>query len=451
VLVGGPAAIAGTIAGWAATRRPTGRLLETLDQLPPGWDLLPPLLAAVVGVVLVVVLAAAWPAWRACGRPIAPMLRAAELGARPRGRFLPSGSIGLGMRMVVSRPVRTLSTAAVLAASAAVVLLMLSLATLLGSLERDPGAIGKRYQLTARASAARLPLIRSLPGVAAAAQRFSVTVADSYQLGQTFQLVAYCGDRLRFEAAPLQSGRRAQHPGEAEIGVGLATALGLRPGATMAAQFPDGDEARYSVVGVVNALDNDGRIAYVQPSRRICAFHGGVTVVQLAPGAGRSQVAGELGRSGFSAAPVAAITTSNASFLATLVAMLRTLAVVDGLVCLYAVAQMLALMARERRPAMAVLRACGAGSRQLISVFAGAALLVCSIAAPAAVLLERTVLGPATAHLATDYADVSLSASSIEIGMTVVGLAAIVLAAATLVGQAAVRHPIVAGLRDERG
>ena len=58
--------------------------------------------------------------------------------------------------MVVSRPVRTLATAAVLAASCAVILLMLALATTLDSLESDPGVLGKRYQLTARGSASTL-------------------------------------------------------------------------------------------------------------------------------------------------------------------------------------------------------------------------------------------------------------------------------------------------------
>src|SRR5919197_5254644 len=115
------------------------------------------------------------------------MLGSAELGARPRARFVGAGWIGLGVRMMASRPVRTLATAAVLAASAAVVLLMLALASLLDALEHDPGSVGKRYQLTAHGSAPGLDRIAALPGVAAAAQRFTVDVADSYQLGETFQ------------------------------------------------------------------------------------------------------------------------------------------------------------------------------------------------------------------------------------------------------------------------
>ena len=267
------------------------------------------------------------------------------------------------MRMVVSRPVRTLATAAVLAASCAVILLMLALATTLDSLENDPGALGKRYQLTARGSASTLDAVSAVPGVGAAAQRFSADVADSYQLGESFQLIAYCGDRLRFEAPQLAAGRRATRPGEAEVGQGLASALGLRPGTPLVTQFANGGEARFRVVGVVRAFDNDGRIAYVQPGARICDAGGGTTVVQLTDGASRSDVAAALARAGFPTATVGGVTTRNAQFLGVLAALLRTIAIIDGLVCLYAVVQMLALTAYERRSSIALIRACGADTR----------------------------------------------------------------------------------------
>ena len=66
-------------------------------------------------------------------------------------------------------------------------------------------------------------------------------------------------------------------PGEAEVGLGLADALGLRPGATLAVQLEGAGEVRFRVVGVVRALERDGRIAYVQPDRLLAAD----------PGAGR--------------------------------------------------------------------------------------------------------------------------------------------------------------------
>jgi len=448
-LVGLPAGTAGVAVGWGITRGPTTRLLDPLDQFAPGWSLFAPLAGCVAAVVLVVVTAAAWPAWRAARRPIAPMLRSAELGARPRGRRLTGRWGGLGVRMMVSRPVRTLATAAVLAASGAVVLLMLALAALLDSLEHDPGAVGKRYQLTAHGSAPGLPRIRRLPGVGGAAQRFTIDVADSYQLGEEFQLIAYCGDRLRFEDPPLEAGRRAVRSGEAEVGQGLATALGLRPGARLAVQFPDGDEAVFRVVGVVNALENDGRAAYIQPGAPLCTFHGGQTVVQLAAGASRAGVAAELDRTGRPASVVTGVTTSNASFLAALVAMLRAVAGVDGVVCLYAVVQVLALTARERRSAVAVLRACGAGHRDVRLVFGAAALVVCGLAVPVAVVLERSLLGPQAAALAASYVQISLAATPAEIALTAAGLGVVAAVASWVVARGAMREPIATALRAE--
>ncbi len=448
VTLAAPAAVVGVLAGWAAARGPTGRLLEALDQFPSGWDVAAPLAAAALAVVAVVTAVTAWPAWRASTREIAPMLRAAELGAAPRGRALPAGSAGLGMRMVVSRPVRTLATSAVLAASGGIVLLMLALAGLLDDLQHDPGVVGKRYQLTTRGSASAVARAESLPGVAAAARRFRFDAADAFDLGQAFQIIAYCGDRLRFEAPQLRSGRRATAPGEAEVGRGLATALGLHPGSPLVAAFPDGDEIRFRVSGIVDALDNDGRIAYVQPGRSVCDFHGGVTVVQLAPGADAASVAAALGRSGRPAQTVGGVTSSNASFLGVLAALLRTIAVLDGVVCAYVVTQMMLLTASERRSAVAVLRACGAGPGQVAAVFAGVALPAAALAAPVAVVLERVVLGPAVAGLAASYVSLSVRAGGADVALMVAGLAAITAGAAAAVARHAGREPILRALRD---
>jgi ABC-type lipoprotein release transport system permease subunit len=447
-LIALPAGGTGLLVGALAARAPADRVLAALDQFPAGWRLVPPLAACLLGIVVVVVLAAALPAWRACRRPVASMLRGGA-GATPRGRTLPSGPAGLGMRIVVSRPARTLATAAVLAASCAVVLLMLALAGTLDALQNDPGALGKRYQLTARGSTATLDTVRALPGVGAAAQRFQADVADSYQLGESFQLVAYCGDRLRFEAPQLAAGRRAVRPGEAEVGEGLASALGLRPGTPLVTQFAGGGEGRFRIVGVVRAFDNDGRIAYVEPSRRICDAGGGTTVVQLADGASRSDVAAALDRTGLRAETVGGVTTRNAGFLGVLAALLRTIAVIDGLVCLYAVVQMLALTAYERRSSIALIRACGAGRLQVAAVFAGAALVVALVAASVAILAERLLLGPRAADLAASYAVISLAAGPREVAVVLAGVVVVGAAASAWVGRQAVRDPIVRALRQE--
>ena len=142
---------------------------------------------------------------------------------------------------------------------------MLALASLLVRLRDDPETVGKRYQLTVRLNPFEADAVERIPGVADASERYQSDVADAYRLGEPLRIVAYPGDHTRFEAPPLAEGRRLRGAGEAEVGVGLADALGLRPGATLAVQRQGGDEARFRVVGVVRALERDGRIAYVRP------------------------------------------------------------------------------------------------------------------------------------------------------------------------------------------
>ncbi|HSS54467.1 MAG TPA: FtsX-like permease family protein [Gaiellales bacterium] len=444
-----PSATLGLAVGWWAAAGASARLLEALDQFPRGAALLLPLSVCLVAIVALVAAASAWPTWRACRRPVAAMLRDAELPTGARALRLPAGTIGLGMRIAVARPVRTAATTVVMATSAAVVLLLLGLATTLQRLEHDPGTIGKNYQLTSHSGVLALPRIRRLPGVADAAQRFSSPVADSFQLGETFNLVSYCGNRLRFEDPPLAAGRRATSPGEAEVGQGLATALGLVPGGTLAVQFGDGEEARFHVTGVVRTLDNDGRVAYVQPGVEVCGFRGGQTVIQLKDGADQGAVTAALNLTGNRPATVGGVTSRNAAFLGVLATLLRTIAVIDGLVCLYVLAQMLALTALERRGAVGLLRACGADRTQVGMVFFGAASVVVAVALPVAVLVERLVLGPRAADLAASYATVSLRAGTAEVLLALAGLVLIAVVASAWVARRALAEPITRLLRDD--
>ena len=148
---------------------------------------------------------------------------------------------------------------------------MLALASLLQRLRDDPGTVGKRYELTVRLNPFEVDAVRAIPGVAGASERYQADVADSFRLGEPLRMIAYPGDHTRFEAPPLAEGRRLRGDAEAEVGVGLADALGLRPGATFAVQTEGGGEARFRVSGVVRALEHDGRIAYVRPGRLLAA------------------------------------------------------------------------------------------------------------------------------------------------------------------------------------
>jgi ABC-type lipoprotein release transport system permease subunit len=450
-LVALPAAALGLIAGALAASGPTGRLLDALSELAPGWALIPPLAGCLVVVVGLVAAATAWPVWRVTSAPPAAVLRGAELQHAPR-RMPGSGTpIGLGVRLVAARRARAIATVAVLAVASSVVLLMLSLASFLSRLEHDPGSVGRRYDLTASLPADRAREVERIPGVAAAAPRYVDDGADSFDLGEPVKLIAFPGDHTRFEAAPLASGRRLSGDGEAEVGQGLADALGLRPGGTLAVQGGTGAEIRFRVVGLARAIDNDGRVAYVRPSRLLAAepFLQPTIAVRLADGADRAAVERRLEALGATPAAAAGATSRNGRFLSVLAGVLRVVAAVNGLICLYALAQALALTAVERRSVLAVLRAVGASRGTLLLVLAGAGVALAALAALAGTILERLLLGPLVARLAAGYASLPLGASAGDVVLVVAGLLVLAAAAALVTARRIERESIVAGLRAE--
>ncbi len=445
--VAAPAAAVGVVLGALAVSGPARSLLEALNQSPPGVALVLPLAAAWVVVCAVVVAAAAWPAWRAARRPIAPLLRGGELTAPPRATGSSGGLVAMGARFAVAARARWAGSVATIGVCAGIVLLMLALASLLVRLRDDPAVLGKRFQLTVDARASLLPTLRAIPGVAAATQRYEVQAADAFRLGEPVKLVAYRGDHTRFDAPPLDAGRRLARRGEAEVGQGLADALGLRVGSPLATLDPSGKELRLKVVGIVRALDSSGRIAWV--SEATLPPGDGQSVLRLQPGADRAAVVRRLRALDLPPTRVAGATSRNAAFLSTLAAVLRAVALLVGLVCLYALVQGLAMTARERRGALAVLRACGGARADVAAVLAGAAVAVAVPAVIAAVLVERLILGPVVTTLAADYAALPLRPSGLQIAALALGLFALAALAATLVARRLVREPVVTGLREE--
>jgi ABC-type lipoprotein release transport system permease subunit len=446
-----PAGAAGIAIGALVSYGPSSRLLESLNELPPGRALFWPLLLALVVVVALVAAASAWPAWRAARRPVVAVLRGADLPPTSRSSLLPSGFVGLGMRLAAARRGRMLATVAVLGVSGGVVLTMLAMAGLLDRLQHDPGLVGNRYQLTVDLPASRASRVARLPGVAAAAPRYVAFAADSYELGESLKVVAYPGDHTPFESPPLAEGRRVRGPGEAEVGTGIADALGVEPGAQLAIELPSGREVRFRVVGLVRAFDNDGRVIFTQPKRLLAADPSltGPIAVKLADGADRAAVERRLRRLGAAPEPVTAATTRNTGFLGTLAALLRAVALVDGIVCFYILVQALALTARERRSTIAVLRASGAGQREVRLVLLGTALVVVLGAAPAAVALELLVLGPAVSHLAASYVSLPLGAAGWQVAVVLFGLLALGAVAALVAARQLGHERVVAGLRSD--
>lgn len=451
---GPPAALAAALGlglGALAAVGPTSRLLAQLNEVGPGASLLPVLFVCWLAVVAMVVAGACLPAWQAARRTPRSLLAGGELSRRPRGvlpRRLGGSLLALGARIVVARRARMSATVAVLAASLGFVMLMLSLAGLLGRLQSDPTVLGKRYALLAALPAGAAAQVRSLPGVIDAAPRYELQALDSFSLGQTVDVIAYPGSPTSFEDPPLAAGRRPRGTGEAEVGSGLAQALGLAPGSLLALLLPSGHELRARVSGVVRSLDHDGRVAYVAAAALLRADPGVAAqiAVRLAPGADPGRVAGELAALGASSAPAATATSRSGALIDALGVVLRVVAAIDGLVCLYVLVQALALTAAERRGTVALLRACGAPGRSVAMLFVGAALAVALPAGIAGVGLERWLLGPLVGHLAAGYVSLVLEPGAVALAASLGGLLLLTLAAALWVGARELRRSVAGGL-----
>jgi putative ABC transport system permease protein len=458
-VVAAPAAVLGLVAGSLAVAGPTRHLLAVLNELaPPAAASLAVLATCWLAVVALVAAATWFPAWRAGSEPTIDSLRQADVVATSRRLPLPALA-GFGARIALARPLRAATLVAVLAASSAVILLILTIADVLRGLEQNAQTLGTHYQLTVPGYEASLARVRNVRGVADAARRYETDAADSFDLGESFRLIAFSGNAAGFEAPPLAEGRRVRADDEADVGVGLAQALDLHVGGTLAAQLPSGREIRFRVVGILDALRNEGLLAYVRPRRLLAAMPNlpWDVAVKLRPGTDLNLVRNVLLSRGIDSERTGGIaqdpgvsgSLGRTSFLRILAALLRSVAVLDGLVCVYALAQMLALIARERRRAVAVVRALGGSRAQVLAVFAGSALVIAAAATPIGIAAQRFVLGPLVAHLAVSYVTLSLGAGAQPIAFVLAGIVAAVVAAAVWATRSATAEAIVVPLREE--
>ena len=277
------------------------------------------------------------------------------------------------------------------------------------------------------------------------APRYEDQAVDSFALGETVDVIGYEGNHAVFEAPPLTSGHRFAGANEAEVGVGLADALGLAPGSTLALQFQSGSELRLKVAGVVSSLAHDGRVAYIPAAAMLRADPSAPEqlAVVVKSGADVGAVESKLGPSG---APATTAVGKGVPLVNTLRAILTAVAILDGLVCLYALTQACALTVQERRRTVAVLRACGAGPRAVRRLLAGAAAALLIPAAALGIALEQLVLGPALSHLAASYATLPLNASDGEIALVLVGLLVAAAVAVVWVARQATNENVILGL-----
>lgn len=500
-----PAVSLGVLGGWLAVQGSANRLLDSLNQLPPGSSLAVLLAASIVALTLLVVAATCWPAWRATRRSPVEVLRGGDVGHSARNLPLPPVFPLLGVRLVLARPARAAATVTVVGFAVSVVLTILTIATVLQNLNTQPLSVGKRYQLVVYAPASQLQQIRKLPGVAAATPFLSLEVADSYALDEPFTLEVFGAPPQDYEAPPLVAGDFPRRANEAEVGVGLAEALGLHPGGALAVQLPDGREVRFRIAGIVQALEDQGRVAYVQspallgigktgptpsPPRRGATGWEGPTgagptgtpfrrggpptvhgnlggfgifqystqiAVKLRPGASAAAVTAALARKGHPSSSSGGIAgqsvqgwaARSSGFIGILVALLRTVAILDACVCLYAVGQALALTSQERRRALAVIRAQGAGRLHLFAVFGVVAGFLVLLAWALAALLERWAVAPGVAHLAASYVVLALAAGGQLLLLTLGGLLLGAAVVSALLVRSILRQPVVTGLRTD--
>ena len=136
--------------------------------------------------------------------------------------------------------------------------------------------------------------------------------------------------------------------------------------------------------------------------------------IRLAPGADRGAVDAPAARARRAArSRSAARRRATRAFLGVLAAVLRGVGLAVGLVCLYALVQALAMTARERRGAVALLRASGADARDGRARAGGrGARRRGARPRSAGVVLEALVLGPLVARLAAGFAALPLGADA---------------------------------------
>ena len=186
--------------------------------------------------------------------------------------------------------------------------------------------------------------MRAIPGVADAAPRYVVQGADSFALGEPVKLLAFPGDHTRFEDPPLAAGRRLRGRARPRSASGWPT----RSGIARARRSPSSCRRRRGALPRRRDRPRARRrrARRLRAPRPLLAADPGAApqiVVRLRPGADRAAVARQLRDLGAQPAAVGGATTRNGDFLGMLAALLRVVALIDALVCLYALAQSLAL------------------------------------------------------------------------------------------------------------
>lgn len=435
-----PCVLVGAVAGAAVVAGPLRALLHDLN-MEPASIASPTFVGAVGATVAVAAIAAALPAWQASRgtvRSVFATSTPAVAGRLP----VPSHLVLLGMRIAVGRPWRLLAVAAAIGVALATVLLLLSLARFLLRAQADPTILGERYGLVAIGAPDALARARATPGVAAAGERFEVAAASVFDPAQPLAVVAFGDGRDGvFRGRPLLSGRRLTGAGETEIGRGLADALGLALGAELRVQLATGGERRLAVVGIVQELSRDGRVAYVDASE-LRGVADPAIAIRSGADVDPALVARRLAERGLEVRRNAGLATDAGSFAAVVAALMRAVAFVDALACVGLVLITLVVVARERQATIAAIRAGGGGRRAVTATLTGVVLPIVIGAVLVAWLAEATVLAPIVDRVGARYGGFGLAAAPVDVAVVALATLLAATVGAHLVATRMCRRPV---------
>jgi ABC-type lipoprotein release transport system permease subunit len=439
------AAGAGVIAGSLAVAGPASDLVEYFNGLPAAHPLGTGHLLVIAAAVAGTAIAAGAPALLAARRPVVQLMRGSAVVPAARHGVASPPSL-LGARLILSRPVRLAAAVAAVAGGIAVVLVLTSLARTVIAARDDPQVLGIHYALLVDDTPGALETARATPGVAAAAVRYQTDAVDAYDLGEPLQVVAFGnGGGGVFAGRPLVSGRRPRAAGEADIGDGLATTLGLSAGQLLVVDPVDGGELRLRVAGVVREPSNDGRVVYTDAATLLaCVPDAPAQVaVRLASGVSGSTATSRLEAQGLSVAAAGTLVPAGASFVDALVALLRAIAVVNGVAAAALIGLALVELARDRAGTVAVLRALGGGRRHVVALLGGAGAFLVLLALPAALVVEQLLLVPLIRHLLGPYSALGVRVAPGDLTLIALAMLAAGLAVSAAVAVRYARVPVL--------
>jgi ABC-type lipoprotein release transport system permease subunit len=131
------------------------------------------------------------------------------------------------------------------------------------------------------------------------------------------------------------------------------------------------------------------------------------------------------------------------------VALLRSVAAINAVVCLYAIGQALALTAHERQRALSIVRATGGSRRQIARIFASGAIFLIAAALAVGFAAERELIARGVARIAAPYVTLALGVDLATTGYVALGLLAGALVAAAWISRVVTARPVVTGLRQD--